>query len=110
MDARYRDANGKPQFVHTLNGSGVAVGRGADRGDGKLPERRRVGDDSRGAASLYGRDRKDRRMKANPRILLTNDDGVDAPGLAVLLGIAKALSDDVWVVAPANTRAAPGIG
>lgn len=27
MDARYRDANGKPQYVHTLNGSGVAVGR-----------------------------------------------------------------------------------
>lgn len=27
MDARYRDENGKPQFVHTLNGSGVAVGR-----------------------------------------------------------------------------------
>ncbi|WP_375569871.1 serine--tRNA ligase [Ahrensia marina] len=27
MNARYRDANGKPQFVHTLNGSGVAAGR-----------------------------------------------------------------------------------
>jgi len=27
MNARYRDANGKPQFVHTLNGSGLAVGR-----------------------------------------------------------------------------------
>ena len=27
MDARYRDADGKPRFVHTLNGSGVAVGR-----------------------------------------------------------------------------------
>lgn len=27
MNARYRDADGKPQFVHTLNGSGVAVGR-----------------------------------------------------------------------------------
>lgn len=27
MDARYRDSSGKPQFVHTLNGSGVAVGR-----------------------------------------------------------------------------------
>ena len=27
MSARYRDENGKPQFVHTLNGSGVAVGR-----------------------------------------------------------------------------------
>jgi seryl-tRNA synthetase len=27
MDARYRDASGKPRFVHTLNGSGTAVGR-----------------------------------------------------------------------------------
>jgi seryl-tRNA synthetase len=27
MNARYRDARGKPRFVHTLNGSGVAVGR-----------------------------------------------------------------------------------
>jgi len=34
------------------------------------------------------------------RILLTNDDGVDAPGLDVLQSIAGALSDDVWVVAP----------
>lgn len=35
-----------------------------------------------------------------PRILLTNDDGARAPGLAVLERIAAALSDDVWVVAP----------
>jgi seryl-tRNA synthetase len=27
MDARYRGPDGKPAFVHTLNGSGVAVGR-----------------------------------------------------------------------------------
>ena len=27
MDARYRDADGKVRYVHTLNGSGVAVGR-----------------------------------------------------------------------------------
>ena len=27
MQARYRDENGKPQYLHTLNGSGVAVGR-----------------------------------------------------------------------------------
>jgi seryl-tRNA synthetase len=27
MNARYRDGDGKPQFVHTLNGSGLAVGR-----------------------------------------------------------------------------------
>ncbi len=34
------------------------------------------------------------------RILLTNDDGVEAPGLDVLQAIANELSDDVWVVAP----------
>jgi seryl-tRNA synthetase len=27
MDARYRDSGNKPRFVHTLNGSGTAVGR-----------------------------------------------------------------------------------
>jgi seryl-tRNA synthetase len=27
MMARYRGKDGKPAFVHTLNGSGVAVGR-----------------------------------------------------------------------------------
>lgn len=27
MNARFREGEGKPQFVHTLNGSGVAVGR-----------------------------------------------------------------------------------
>ena len=34
------------------------------------------------------------------RILVTNDDGIHAPGLETLDGIARALSDDVWVVAP----------
>ncbi|WP_332302742.1 5'/3'-nucleotidase SurE [Rhizobium sp. GR12] len=34
------------------------------------------------------------------RILLTNDDGVDAPGLKVLEEVANELADDVWVVAP----------
>jgi 5'-nucleotidase len=34
------------------------------------------------------------------RILVTNDDGIHAEGLQVLEQIAKALSDDVWVVAP----------
>ncbi len=34
------------------------------------------------------------------RILLTNDDGIHAPGLAVLERIARTLSDDVWIVAP----------
>lgn len=34
------------------------------------------------------------------RILLTNDDGVHAPGLETLEEIADTLSDDVWIVAP----------
>jgi 5'-nucleotidase len=34
------------------------------------------------------------------RILLTNDDGIYAPGLGVLEKIAASLSDDIWVVAP----------
>jgi 5'-nucleotidase len=34
------------------------------------------------------------------RILCTNDDGIYAPGLQTLENIARALSDDVWVVAP----------
>lgn len=34
------------------------------------------------------------------RILLTNDDGIHAEGLRVLEGIARSLSDDVWIVAP----------
>jgi 5'-nucleotidase len=34
------------------------------------------------------------------RILVTNDDGIHAPGLAVAEKIARAISDDVWVVAP----------
>jgi 5'-nucleotidase len=34
------------------------------------------------------------------KILLTNDDGIAAEGLAVLTRIARQLSDDVWICAP----------
>ena len=34
------------------------------------------------------------------RILLTNDDGIHAEGLKSLEAIARALSDDIWIVAP----------
>ena len=34
------------------------------------------------------------------RILITNDDGIHAPGLKILENIARQLSDDVWIVAP----------
>ena len=38
------------------------------------------------------------------RILLTNDDGIHAEGLASLERVARTLSDDVWVVAPENDQ------
>ena len=34
------------------------------------------------------------------RILITNDDGIDAPGLEALEAVARELADEVWVVAP----------
>ena len=36
----------------------------------------------------------------NARILVSNDDGINAPGLKSLVRIARRLSDDVWTVAP----------
>ena len=38
------------------------------------------------------------------RILISNDDGVDATGIEVLREIAGHLSDDVWVIAPSENR------
>lgn len=43
-----------------------------------------------------------------PRILITNDDGVDAPGIAVMRQIAAEISDDVWVVAPDGNQSGAG--
>jgi 5'/3'-nucleotidase len=34
------------------------------------------------------------------RILITNDDGIHAPGLAILETIARQLTEDIWIVAP----------
>jgi 5'-nucleotidase len=42
------------------------------------------------------------------RILLTNDDGINASGLAVLERVARTLSDDIWVVAPAEEQSGAG--
>jgi 5'-nucleotidase len=42
------------------------------------------------------------------RILLTNDDGINAPGLVVLEAIAAQLSDDIWICAPAEEQSGAG--
>ena len=38
------------------------------------------------------------------RILVTNDDGINAPGLQVMRSIAAILTTDVWVVAPERNQ------
>jgi len=42
------------------------------------------------------------------RILVTNDDGINADGLIALEKIANALSKDVWVVAPEQEQSGAG--
>ena len=42
------------------------------------------------------------------RILVSNDDGINAPGLKVLEKIARAISKDVWVVAPETEQSGAG--
>ncbi|WP_309753176.1 5'/3'-nucleotidase SurE [Novosphingobium sp.] len=42
------------------------------------------------------------------RILLTNDDGIHAPGLDVLEKLARQFSDDIWIVAPAEEQSGAG--
>ncbi len=38
------------------------------------------------------------------RILITNDDGIHAPGLSACEEIARELSDEVWIVAPESDQ------
>jgi 5'-nucleotidase len=40
------------------------------------------------------------------RILISNDDGINAPGIKVLEELARTLSDDVWVCAPESEQSA----
>lgn len=42
------------------------------------------------------------------RLLLTNDDGINAPGLSVLEEIARELSDDIWIAAPEEEQSGKG--
>src|SRR5438309_3160007 len=42
------------------------------------------------------------------RILLTNDDGINARGLRLLEAVARKLSDDIWIVAPTEEQSGAG--
>src|SRR5215467_2354946 len=43
-----------------------------------------------------------------PSILVSNDDGIDAPGIKLLEQIARELSPEVWVVAPEMEQSGAG--
>jgi 5'-nucleotidase len=47
-------------------------------------------------------------MRSAMRILLTNDDGINARGLDLLETIAQSFSDDIWVVAPTEEQSGTG--
>lgn len=49
-------------------------------------------------------DRRARLDSRRLRVLVTNDDGIDASGLGVLEKVARAFSDDVWTVAPETNQ------
>ena len=99
MGARFRPKEGKgTRFVHTLNGSGLAVGRTLiailenyqnEDGSVTIPEALRPymgGLDD--AARAHGEAQVTPADIARKRILVTNDDGINAPGLEALIDIA----------------------
>lgn len=43
-------------------------------------------------------------IKKVNRVLLTNDDGIDAPGLELLARAAQEIAHEVWIVAPAQDQ------
>ncbi|MBI3199800.1 MAG: 5'/3'-nucleotidase SurE [Rhodospirillales bacterium] len=45
---------------------------------------------------------------AKSRILVTNDDGINAPGLDAMIDIASQISQDVWIVAPEYNQSGAG--
>ena len=46
---------------------------------------------------------------AGARVLLTNDDGIEAEGLAVLERAIAAQAGELWVVAPKSGRSAASV-
>src|SRR6202012_3980217 len=68
-----------------------------------------------GAPALSGWARDDRRLMfqapldlSKARILLSNDDGIDAPGLKTLERALRKISRDVWGVAPEREQSGAG--
>ena len=92
MDARFKREDGKIRHVHTLNGSALAVGRALiavmenyQQEDGSIA----VPDVLQPYMGGLKRHRRPLVTTRPLRILITNDDGVDAPGIAIMEEIAR---------------------
>ena len=105
----YATGSGAAEFIrlptHPTRHENIAMVRacGADRVIGHSCPKRGL---ARAAATPAGatRSRPNRRLPAHVitcmRILVSNDDGMEAPGLAQLADAAGSLAEAVWVVAP----------
>ena len=50
----------------------------------------------------------DKKFTKVGKVLLVNDDGIDAPGFKILKSIAEEISDEIWVFAPKNDKSGAG--
>ncbi len=53
-------------------------------------------------------DNIDKKFNKVGKVLLVNDDGIDAPGFKILKSIAEEISDEIWVFAPKNDKSGAG--
>ena len=106
MNARCRakDTNGPGLCTPQRLRPGCRQDPGRDIGE--LPGGRRQRRDTRGAAAFpawlrsTAAGKRAGMIRRQPRILVSNDDGINAVGIKTLERIANAVSEDVWVVAP----------
>ena len=86
------------RYVHTLNGSASPSAVPLSP-SWRHTSSRTARSQCLTCCSITGRG-KDDRSRLIMRILVTNDDGIHSDGLDICAEIGRALSDDVWVVAP----------
>ena len=53
-------------------------------------------------------DNIDKKFNKVGKVLLVNDDGIDALGFKILKSIAEEISDEIWVFAPKNDKSGAG--
>ena len=89
MNARVKGKDGKNRLRPHAQRLGRRGRPRADRGDGDLSAGGRLDRRARRARPLHGRHQDHRTEGLSVRILITNDDGIHAPGLEALEKIAR---------------------